>query len=338
MKKLLIILLVLPAAVFAQRSYNNLDNFNIGDKASYIDVDETGIQAGNTGANVTWDFSNSILLTDTLRINIVPPISTQWGSLFTGADITERHSDGRYYYYQKTTNNNFLIGFADSSRNTVSFYTKNSAMFANRPMKYSDSATDFFEDSSGFSGTPVTGGGFGKVNADAYGTLKLPGNITYYNVLRLKIYQYQTDSFEVSPGIKQTITAITSSYWWYDTVSNFAVFKLDSFSVGGFSDKRARMLYKKPTDIYHISNDKDIRCYYAGGVLYVDKGILPIGDYKVSLFDMSGRELEVHDVKGKHHFALDIKTALISGIYIVKIEDYVHRTIFVKRLAVTDGN
>ncbi len=336
MKKLLFVLLSLPTLASAQRSYNNLDNFSIGDKATYVDVNESGMQAGNAGANIIWDFSSASLLPDTIRISIVSPASTTWGNIFSGADITERHSDGRYYYYQKTANNNFLIGFADSSRNTVSYYTKNSAMFANRPMKYTDSVTDVFEDSSDFSGAPVTGGGYGKVTADGYGTLKLPGNVTYSNVLRLKIYQYQADSFEISPGVKQTFIAITSSYWWYDTVSNFAVFKLDSFSVGGFSDKRARMLYKTPTNIQRMSYADDLNCYVADGLLHIDKGLLTDRDYSVSLYDISGRQLEAHTVKGKQHIALNIKTALVPNVYIVRIIDYNNSIIAVKRIAVTE--
>lgn len=335
MKKLLVVLLTLPVTVFAQRSYNNLDNFTIGDKATYLDVDESGMQAGSAGANITWDFSNAALLSDTTRISILSPISTPWGSIFTSADIAERHSDGRYYYYQKTANNNFLIGFVDSSRNSIAYYTKNSAMYANRPMKYTDSVTDIFEDSSGFSGTPVKGGGFGKVIADGYGTLKLPGNVIYNNVLRLKIYQYQEDSFEISPGVKQTFIAITSSYWWYDTVSDFAVFKLDSFSVGGFSEKRARMLYKKPTNIQRLSSVNDLRCYIADGVLHIDNIVVHDGNYTVSLYDLSGRLLQAQAMKAKNNIAVNIQTPLASGVYVVRVSDNTNKIIAVKRVAVT---
>lgn len=335
MKKLLVVLLTLPVTVFAQRSYNNLDNFTIGDKATYVDVDESGMQAGSAGANITWDFSNAALLSDTTRISILSPISTPWGSIFTSADIAERHSDGRYYYYQKTANNNFLIGFVDSSNNAVSYYNKNSTMYANRPMKYADSATDVFEDSSDFNGIPVTGGGTVKITADGYGTIKLPGNVIYSNVMRLKIYQFSADSFETSPGVKQTIIAKVSSYYWYDTISNFAIFKVDSFSVDGFFEKRARMLYKKPTNIQRLSSVNDLRCYIADGVLHIDNIVVHDGNYTVSLYDLSGRLLQAQAMKAKNNIAVNIHTPLASGVYVVRVSDNTNKIIAVKRVAVT---
>lgn len=165
-------------------------------------------EPGQGGENLVWDYSNlenKNNFTGTLNY----AASTNNSTLFPSANIELGEFNNRFYF-SITPQSIEHVGYA-----SVGGYYKE---FLYKPfvkMKYPFGFSDHFN--GDFYGEYISGehkgtieNGTYLVEADAYGTLALPGNITLNNVLRVKTIR----SFDrVSENYNQQVTITTYRYY-----------------------------------------------------------------------------------------------------------------------------
>lgn len=210
MKKHLILLLVLIVIKHscAQPIIQNAEDFDIGTVLQFQKCDPEGINAGGSGENQTWDFSNLISLAETSTEWMLDPSSTTNGYLFPTSNLVVKVSNGQFTYVNKTIDENNIVGFIDTTSSYPATQYTNPMIIAKRPLYYGVVVTDTFM----LSGSPSIG--IVTLEPDAYGTLILP-NGTHNNTLRVKITQ-------IHPWFSYTL------YVWFDGITKSALLKIDN--------------------------------------------------------------------------------------------------------------
>lgn len=284
----LFLLVCMSAA--AQPVIHNLEDFAVGTILRFEKCETQGVQLGDSGANKFWDYSRLNALHDTLTEWMVAPAATPASNLFPKSNLVEKYSDGRYVYINKISSGNYLVGYVDTSQNISTFYS-NPMLFAQRPMSYLQQFSDSYADSFTVSGAEFRGTGIITALADGYGTLKLP-NATYTNVLRVKIYQEQTDTM-IQSGT-ETITK-TFTYAWFDDQHRSALLKIDSVDNNFFSQKQVEyLIQEQTTSVSEHSSDNDKICIFPNPVnnwLVVTYKGPNSNSYELTLTDACGRLL-----------------------------------------------
>ena len=165
-----------------------------GEQIHLIYCSEEGVAEGGAGENITWDFTslvpNSEQEYEDYIYGFLNPATTPYGNLFPAAQLSAVQWDTGYVYYVHDENMIETIGFAINVNNSdfTATYTnyETNLLF---PFSYGQSWDDdlaYAQSGMGFTDT-VTGNKTFEV--DGYGTLKLPDNKTYNNVLRIKDYK-----------------------------------------------------------------------------------------------------------------------------------------------------
>lgn len=244
-----------PLIAISQPTLNNVENFSVGTTLQFINCSTVNVVPGSLGANQTWNFSTLNVTTDTTTEWMVTPASTPNGSLFPSSNLVEKYSDGRYVYVNKSATENLLVGFSDPSIN-VNY--PNPVKFMQRPVTYNDFYSDNFTTNYTASGYNFSGTGTITVNADAYGTLMLPGN-TYSNTLRIKIQQTQVDTLI---QFSSTYTTVSTTYVWFNNNHTSALLKIDTIGSPSFSQKSVTFLLSETvTGIKDNRRDENYSVY-----------------------------------------------------------------------------
>ena len=209
MKKLFLlpILLISSTLVRSQPVITNAEDFDIGTVLTFQKCNTTGVSAGNSGANQTWDFSMLPSLPDITTEWMLDPSTTTNGNLFPTANLVVKVSNGQFTYVNKTINENNIIGFVDTTSTFPATQYPNPMLIAKRPLEYGIVVADTFT----LSGSTALG--IVTLDPDAYGTLILP-NGTYNNVLRVKISQ-------VHPWFTYNV------HVWFNGTAKSALLKID---------------------------------------------------------------------------------------------------------------
>ena len=186
----------------------------IGDIVNTTPLDPEAVDEGMAGNNVTWDFSNLTITPDAFSQEYIDPANTPYTSDYPSANLAVVSGGGAatsYAYYIIQSGDFELIGTASDQLNGP---YDDPDLLLSTPFSFGDQFSD------DFSGTTVSVAGtsyfYGSktVEADANGTLILP-DVTFDNVLRVKMVQTRTDSFEI-PGVSTAITTNnTTSYTWH---------------------------------------------------------------------------------------------------------------------------
>lgn len=199
---------------------------NIGDDYTYqldtIPEHLLYVVAGSGGENVTWDFSNSISASgDTIVTSYVSPSTVNLGNAFPLCNIATVTSDGtpNFYELNNTGANNYgsVIG-------GYVFYFTNPLKLLFLPMTYLDNNTDSF--AANYPQFPNYLERTGSITAisDGYGTLIMPGNNTYENVLRIKYTLNILDNY----GGQNIDTLVEEYYDWYGSDITFPILQIGS--------------------------------------------------------------------------------------------------------------
>ena len=221
----LAIAILFPALVFSQVTITHAEDFTIGTKLFFrVHTDiKTGIVAG---PNQTWDYSKDNLWDDSMTEWMVLPSATTHGKDFPNSNMVEKYSNGSFVYMNKTSSDNNLLAYVDTTQSLFIKYP-NPVLFCRRPFSYGDKVTDTFTTNASGSGFAYKGRGICTIEADAYGTLKLP-NGTFPNVLHIKISQTENDT--LSGG--SNFPSVSVSHVWFDSSHTSALLKIDSNSSG----------------------------------------------------------------------------------------------------------
>ena len=196
--------------------------------------DTTGITVGAGGMGTTWDYTG-LVMTSMDTGTVVTCAATPNCSMFPGSNIAIKSISGTTVNYAIST----------SSAYSQNGYYYSSSQYATLsdpldqlhfPMHYLDSFTDTYAGIITYTGTlPITAheNGVAIVSCDGYGTLKLPGSLTYDNTFRVHSYQLYVDSASVF-GIDTVASFILNSYTWYKPgIHSPLLTILESDQVGG---------------------------------------------------------------------------------------------------------
>lgn len=165
----------------------------------------TGLPHSVSGNGVVWDFTR---LQGTYPITVDSfnlPAASPGNSLYPGATYVQ-HLDDLYSFYKSVQNPSQTELLGAWSASLILTFT-NSAIVAGYPVSYGYHLVDPVSGSYKYNTTNGPCNGSISVTADGTGTLNLPGNITFTNVLRLKTVQTVTLASGIFPvGSYQQVT------------------------------------------------------------------------------------------------------------------------------------
>jgi len=218
-------------------------------------TDTIDIPSGDTGSNVTWDFSDLTVSTDSLDIKFLVPSGTNYNSQFNNSDQVEMTGKNSYRFYSLSTSDYVMDGLVNDS-NIVIPYSDPEIIYQ-FPMSFGSEFTDDFK--ANFIIQSLN-------TYRSYGTLYLP-NDTLTNVLRIKFHQVHKDSsyvFATPYEIKYDFT----TYAWYSENYKYPVLKMTNFITAAdlVAKDTAKTLYQLSfseisTGVEKSENKFDFKCF-----------------------------------------------------------------------------
>lgn len=232
-------LLFFPCIIHAQDTvFQNIENFVVGDTATYLVGSSTNLPVIKVGENVDWDYRKFTEIKDTVYQFIINPDS--YSSDFPNANIVEKNSDGSLTFIKKTKKDNQIWGFITSENLKIKYLTPH--VLINRPFAYKDSlhseCTRVYETYN----QKYEGKGNSITVAEGFGTLHLP-NGTFNDVLLIRFEHTYKDISQASMG--NTMLIHTISYAWFDKKHKSALLKIDNVSISSqyYNDKSENIQY-----------------------------------------------------------------------------------------------
>jgi hypothetical protein len=186
------------------------------------------VDAGPAGPNQKWDFSGLKIEGD-LTSYMLDAKQTPKGNLVPEATAVIKEKDN-YFYFR--VSKNILEEYGLASCNTVYRYDK-PLVKMKFPFRFGS------QDQGQFHGSDVNNpsvqlNGTYKIEADAYGTLILPENVTFKNVLRLK--STRTD-------ITGNSSNSTVTYRWYSSNIRYPLLTIIRYENGDKSNTTVTAYY-----------------------------------------------------------------------------------------------
>lgn len=272
------------------------------------------IDAGMAGENITWNF-NSLKVESSFTGYLNNPKSSENGSAFSSANIELAEFDSRFYF-RSDENKIEQHGYSSSDGKSQIFY---SSPFIK--MKYPFAYGDIY--SGSYTGKYIYSGaetgevhGSYSVEADAFGTLILSGNITYENTLRVRTEKSYTIQFKNSSQIVNSVT-----YRWYTQSHRYPLLVLTSYTTNSgnsnHTNYQAAYNNKAVNDIIPITDDQ--LTLYPNPVsssLMLEFNTLAAKELNLQIFDASGRLVRsfVRQVSSAGYQQFDLSEEL-SGLH-----------------------
>lgn len=323
MKNITFLSSFLSFCAFAQ-TFNQGNEAAIGNLVSlHLCDSNANILSGTVGNNVTWDFSQiSGIFGVTKDIQITDASLDPNVGSFAGASKVYDIGGTLLTFYSSTPNDRTSQGFIfnEAALGVVSAsWSTNSQLLMTYPYAYGNSTSDNL---SGDVNTTATGTipatGTSLTSVDGSGTLKLPGNNTYNNVLRFHL----KDS-AIASVFGTVVTFVRDVYEYYDfTVGNLPVFITMRVSVNSalFAISSTLVLSKdQPTTFLGLNeNPLETYCLFPNPVqnnFYV-KGINNGESFHI--LNALGQTI----LSGTYSNGVDV-TNLPSGIYYMNINGQV---------------
>lgn len=315
------LLALLPFVAIAQPTVTGREQYPDNSIVTYV-YSYSNLEAGNAGANQTWDFSSLVLSNqtgDTLQENIIVPNGS---GPYINYKQVEKFSDSTITYIKSAGTNQGIAFSADSSTPpssiTYAHPLVNQIYSMSLGASVADTASFNFDDQGfGYSGIGNT---HISLVVDGYGTLKLPWG-TYNNTVRLK--EIRIDSINYSSII---IVDTDILYRWYNASFFSPLLNLDSSStyVPGIGSSPYNYIYTLLTE--HVSTGVDqITVNRVAFNVHLDNETLGLAgsfaagtQYNVCIFNMEGQKICDNDFAGgKQYVSLPLQHNLPSGTYTV---------------------
>ncbi|MCD4724872.1 MAG: T9SS type A sorting domain-containing protein [Bacteroidales bacterium] len=235
MKKLYIVALgiFVSGSMLAQPTIQYPDNAPAIGDVSYLQfVSPTGLSAGSSGANVSWDFS--VLENDsTSLVTAVDPATTPAGGDYPGASVAFNQDDLVYSYsFIDNTGMYYMGAKVDTGSYSYQLIYSDHRQFLQYPFTFMNSFSDSYKGISSAAVAEVRVDGYSIVVADAYGTLTLPTG-TYDDVLRISTLDTETDSIFVGGVFVMLNEVMRQQFLWYAPNSKSPLFSLESVTTNG---------------------------------------------------------------------------------------------------------
>jgi hypothetical protein len=325
MKKIYLVSLFFLAAtlVNGQTVTQSFNEPSVGDVDKNYKLDTSAYVSGlpsATGTNVVWDFTQVTGTFPVIVDSMVVPSSAVGGSAHPTATYAQKRG-GINSFFRSVPNQTEWLGVYSPSL-IVTF--TNSAIVATYPVNlgysFSDPVTGTFKYITSTSTTTGVCNGNLKVVADGVGTLKLPNNVQFQNVLRLRSVETltMTTGFITAgtinqsvfsyyvPGIKYPI--ITAQYQKYQllvgtpTITAMAYGNFNYFTVAGLNETE---MGQQPEIYPNPFHDK----------LFL-RGDATLGQHEFKLHNLQGQLLA-------HASSLEdlAVSEFPSGIYLLEIKN-----------------
>jgi hypothetical protein len=283
-----------------------------------------------TGSACVWDFS-MMKVRDTvlMKLPYVAPSSLSMSSQFPGSSFAQKDVGQNLFFKSNTVTPQTEIVGLWSPNGSVKF--TNSAIIMKYPMSFPMTFTDTI------AGTITSPQGNGTVNgtlqvkADGLGTLLLPRNITFSNVLRVTSTQFLAiTAFGFNVGEMQQ-----TSFMYYHSSGKFPLVNILYFhmSVPGLDSVNVTMYVNRKEISVGVEEQAAVSSQISAFPNPFSDGVnilLPesIRGAKVSISDMSGRKA----YEGEFDARLNSE-GLKPGTYILSVETNsgIARKIIVKR-------
>jgi hypothetical protein len=328
MNKIILVFTIFPVFAFSQMNQGNEPSIN--DSIVMYICDSNATQYENLiGSNQTWDYStiggildpNSPGNVRTKDVSVTAPDLLTKDSLFAGA--IKKYSIGTSIntYYSSNSSQRISQGYifneltlGDVIVNLTKGSNPNVEILNDYPFALSGITTDNFAGEITFQGTqilPTTGTSIAKI--DGSGTLILPGNNSYSNVLRYHL----RDSASANTILGQ-VSLVRNWYEYYDyTISKLPIFISINLVINTpLTDISTSLMLSKhqPTSFVGIDENElsSVELYPnpANHILNVN----PLGNFEFEVSSIGGERL----ISGKNESKIDI-SELPSGIYLFKI-------------------
>ncbi|MFL5729682.1 MAG: hypothetical protein ACJ75J_09385, partial [Cytophagaceae bacterium] len=194
-------------AGYAQPVFNS--QIKISSAYSVMNFDTTGINPGNAGENVIWDFSKQASLNTSSTVKFMPADSCPGSKNFPKADIALPTGSDRYIFYDTASGWSKVGQYYNEKVATVITYSDFQKL-GKGPYKYKyHFSDDFLGKYTGPKGNAERIGKYSKT-IDGYGTLITPAG-TFKNVLRVRVTENIQDEFTTG-GLKISTDVIM--YQW----------------------------------------------------------------------------------------------------------------------------
>lgn len=291
----------------------------------------SGMPIGLTGNNLTWDFTNLNAKSNILETTYISPITVTNSASFSGCNMVEKQG-GLYTFLKSTitpTSQTELLGLTSS---TLSFNFTNSAIAAKYPMAFGTSISDNFSGTFAFSLNGTCSGTLTS-NADGYGTIKLPNNLTLTNVLRVKSIQTLNLSASLITGLPPTqVGTIKQTYYNYFHASQkFPILSINYTRISLITSQTptitALITGNKRSIIVGLTNnfidESNIYIYPnpTNGLLNINTKNCIIKINSIFIYDMTGKIIKQLDFENRLDVidTINLKD-LNPGIYFLKLK------------------
>jgi Secretion system C-terminal sorting domain len=308
MKNIFTFLITLSSLIGSSQAIlqNSNVGFSVGDSFTLHTV-YAGLTPGNSGENITWDFSNLAPGTSATTTVIAPEDAPMGGSFPNSNGATDA-GGGVYGFFSVTPasysfcgiNTGFSVAYYDDPQDFLQF-----------PFTYGDSYADPYH-SNFTSGVDFERTGTMTVEADAWGTLILPWG-TVQNAIRIHATEVAIDESEFLD-----INYFTEYYTWYAPGFHGSVLSYSAQSSDGGD----------PSEMYIYS--AEVQIGVAEAETKPSLGIYPNPASEMVNFKVDGdvKFLEITDTQGRlveqisivaSAFTADL-SHLHAGVYLVAIK------------------
>lgn len=213
---------------------------------------------GSAGENINWDFSN-FTVTNTETVDVVNPDQISIGFLFNTCNIAFTQNN-KHHFYQSNSDSITLFAEGITSTESDGDYRLDPIKIATFPMNYDDYFIDYYNETNDNHNVVV--------RYDGYGTINLPGGVSYSNVVRI-IESYNEDNI------------FSNVYRWYtvDPFLNVAIHDgrigVLSWLNGGSTNSLNNIDMNDASLIFDFASNQLLTLY--------DK------EYSIDLYDLSGK-------------------------------------------------
>jgi len=309
----------------AQIVINESFRFTPGDQYISESADTANVTEGNSGANVTWNFSAINLLGNELQTEFVNPNGLPGSSFFPGATLAQQF-DGTYVFAKDEGNAVYSMGMY-SEELGVRSYTDMQKVFQ-YPFSFGNSFSDNYSSVMEGNEFNVHSNGTSVLTADAWGTLILPSG-SFTNSLRVKSVTDNIDTIYFEGSSIVSVSQITN-YSWYVSGSKAPVLNITYIRTPFSNLKTVSYVHATPTSISDPQNE--IAEKFTLGQNFpnpfnpstkINFSIAKSGQVSLKVYDMTGKEVAVlaNEFYNAGNYTADFDAAsLTSGTYFYKLE------------------
>ncbi|MEO5644931.1 MAG: T9SS type A sorting domain-containing protein [Bacteroidia bacterium] len=296
--------ILLSFSLAAQITLTQSDFPVAGDVFTLHLSDTTGVQPGNAGTGINWNFVSSDSSVGTMVDSFKTVMNTPYSASYPQANLAlhEISPTVNYFvYFNVNASSADRVGNADLIN--VITYTNPATQYI-FPITYGTNSSDTYSASyvDANSGSTVHVHGSGTMNADATGTIVLPSG-TYNNVLRVHYTRTEHDTiFTVANG-NFPVTVTESFYLWYQAGEYYPIFHLqmvtNQVASGPVTHKKVVGWRAGNLSAGIMENTlSTVRVY---PIPATDKIFIEATDHlikTVSLFDLGGKAVQTANVQG----------------------------------------